>query len=1085
MKRSREILGLVSLLLLGGAATGQTRATGPVAATGLRVEYSAEPLGIDEPAPRLFWLPGVSRQTAYRLRVGTSMRALARGETVWDSGKIASSANAQIAYAGPRLKSAQRYVWQVMLWDDAGRATGWSKPGWWEMGLLAPSDWTAQWIAGPDRRDHDWRDLTFSTDLTLTGKSIDLLFRAQPIGKTYGEAYVWTIARTDKGTALIEQVRHYPGGTSSAVKTTELKRVVLPMQDRYRIDIVADGDRLTTSVNGAVVDTLVDGSVTHGTIGFVGKEPRAATIHRVAVTGGANFETRFAANDNPFTGGDVGSAGLAVPGGVRGVDIVLPIEAPAPLVRHGFTLPAKPIATARLYVAGAGWPKISLNGRIIGTSAMASGYTAYDKRVLYQTYDVTASLRAGANAIGAELGRGWYGVTDPNEWYWQSAPWHGEPAVRAQLEIVFADGTHQRIATGPGWKARSGPTLGDSVYRGERYDARLRPTGWNRAGYADRQWAPARTVAGPAGMLVAANVEPIAPVAAIKPVSIKQVGPGSWVFDFGRIVAGWTALDTSGPRGSTVSIVAGERIGDGGRVIPAAGLIDAQLQTDRYTLAGTGSEQWEPSFGYRGFRYAQLDGLTGTPTVATLTARIAHSAVRRTGGFTTSDPLLMQIDAAAIATIQNNMHGFQTDTPTYEKNGWTGDAQASAGAAVRSLDVARVWTKWLADFRDAQSPAGEIPEIVPATPYYGYDKTPGWNMIWGPTPPWDVATMILPWELYTTYGDTRILERMHKVQTRLVDYTGGWFKAPDYKREGFGLSEWSPPGPADFANARGGGIDAVVAAYYFLEADLLAKSSAVIGEEADAARYATLAAAIRDAYNRRYWDGAHGWYRTIDGKGVAGPPTQIQNVLPLAFGMVPDDRAQSVADTIAADIGRNGFTTGVYGTRYLLDMLSDHGHADLAYRIATRTDEPSWGWWIRNGHGSMFESWGLDSRSRDHHYFGSIADWMRQRLAGLRPGQPGYATILVRPEIPAGLASASATMETVRGRAMSGWAVDHDRLTLTAEVPPNATGEIWVPLRFGPVRKEAPGARLLRTTATAAIYTVAAGTHVFEAGVAR
>lgn len=1074
-----------SMLLPLGAHAG--RASGGAVPTGLRVEYSAAPLGIDESAPRLSWRAPVALQTAYRVRAGTSVAALERGETIWDSGKVASSANAQIAYAGPPLRSAQRYVWQVMLWDESGHATDWSEPSWWEMGLLNPADWTAQWIAGPDRRDHDWHDLTFTTDLTLTGKSVDLLFRAQPVGKTYGEAYVWTIARTDQGVALIEQVRHYPGGTSSVVVTTELKRVMLKASDldRYRVAITARGDRLTTSVNGAAVDSLVDGSVAHGTVGFAAKEPRAAIVHHVAVSDAASFETRFAANDNPFTGGDVGNDGLIVPGSVPRIDIVLPIEAPAPLVRRGFRLPAKRIAHARLYIAGAGWPRISLNGRPVGASAMASGYTAYDKRILYQTYDVTGSLRAGANALGAELGRGWYGLTDPNEWYWQSAPWHAEPAIRAQLDIVFADGTRQRIATDPSWKTVSGPTLGDSVYRGERFDARLHPIGWDLPGYADRQWMPARAVPGPTGALVAANVELIAPVASISPIALRQVRPGSWVFDFGRIVAGWTSLVASGPRGRTVSIVMGERVDAEGLVIPAAGLIDAQLQTDRYTLAGTGKEHWEPSFGYRGFRYAQVDGLTGTPNASTLTARVAYSAVAGTGSFTTSDPLLTKIEAAAIATIRNNMYGFQTDTPTYEKNGWTGDAQASAGAAARSLDVARVWTKWLADFRDAQSPAGEIPEIVPATPYYGYDKTPGWNMIWGPTPPWDAATMILPWELYSSYGDTRILARMHGAQKRLVEYTSGWFKPPAYKRDGFELSEWSSPGPADFANARGGGVDAVAAAYYFLEADLLAKSSAVIGEMADAARYAKLAADICDAYNRRYWDTGQHWYRTVDAKGVAGQPTQIQNVLPLAFGMVPDGSEQAVADWIAADAESHGLMTGVYATRYLLEILSDYGHADLAYRIATRTDEPSWGWWIRNGHGSMFESWSLESRSRDHHYFGSIADWMRQRLAGLRPGQPGYATILVRPEIPAGLASASATMETIRGRAASGWTVHHDRLTLTADVPPNTTGEIWVPLRFGPVSRAAPGARLIRTTASAAIYAVPPGIHVFEAGGAR
>ena len=451
-----------------------------------------------------------------------------------------------------------------------------------------------------------------------------------------------------------------------------------------------------------------------------------------------------------------------------------------------------------------------LNGGTVGASAMASGFTAYDKRVLYQTYDVTDRVRAGQNVLGAELGRGWYGLTDPNEWYFDQAPWHGEPALKAQLEVTFADGSRQTIASDASWRTVSGPTRNDSVHRGERYDARLLPTGWDKPGFAGKGWTAARQVEGPKGLLQAANVEPIAPVEQLAPVSLTQVKPGVWVYDFGRIFSGWTTLDVRGPRGTTVSLVASERIGDDGMVVPASGLIDAQLQTDRYTLAGSGAERWEPSFGYRGFRYVELRGYSGTPTLATLTGKVAHSAVARTGNFTSANPLLNEIDQAAIRTILNNMHGYQTDTPTYEKNGWTGDAQASAGAAARSLGIARVWTKWLNDYPDAQAPSGELPEIVPATPFYGYEGTPGWSFVWGPSTPWDVAAMILPWELYQAEGDTRILARMHAMQKRLVDYTATVFKAPDYRHDR-GLSEWSAPGPLDIFATNNGGIDAALA----------------------------------------------------------------------------------------------------------------------------------------------------------------------------------------------------------------------------------------------------------------------------------
>jgi len=1054
---------------------------------GLRVEYAERPLGLDEPSPRLSWLSSASKQTAYQIRVATSAAGLTKAQLVWDSGRVESGDSVLIPYTGPALGSRQRYWWQVRVWDAKGCASPWSAAEWWEMGLLAPGDWSAKWIAGPDRRDHDWSDFTFDTDLTLTGASLDILFRARPVGKTFGEAYVWRLEETNAGAALVQMVRHYPGGSSSAVKTVELKRIPLAgltlRNQRHTVRITAAGQRITTSIDNTVVDVTENGEQSNGTIGFWSRDSKAAVIHGVRITparggAGASFETRFAANDNPFTGGRVVADGLAVASGVPSVDIVLPMDAPAPLVRSSFRLTSKSVAQARLYVAGAGWPKLSLNAKPVGPSAMGVGFTAYDKRVLTYTYDVTGLLRSGENVLGAELGRGWYGVTDPNEWYFQSAPWRNEPALRAQLEITFKDGSRQTIVTDESWLTKSGPTLSDSVHRGERYDARLLPAGWNAPSFKPADWTPAQLVAGPTGVFAAANAEHVAPVGAIEPLSFKEVAPGVWVYDFGRIFSGWTELTVSGKPGLTVSLTASERIDDRGEVVPASGLIDAQLQTDRYTTAGRGVERWAPSFGYRGFRYVQLEGFPGKPTLKTLKGFVVHSSVARIGKFDSASALLGKIDAAGINSILNNMHGYQTDTPTYEKNGWTGDAQGSAGAAARALDVSRIWTKWLADFRDAQAANGEMPEIVPATPEYGYENTPGWSYVWGPTTPWDVATMILPWELYQTHGDTRILAAMHDAQKRLVDYTAEVFGAPDYFHNK-GLSEWSAPGGMDISNARGGGVDAVTSAYLFLEADLLAKSSSVIGKSDDAARYRALADDVRNAYNKRHWDEAERRYRTLGADGKTPGPTQTQNVLPLAFGMVPDGADQSVADWLAQDVSVNGIRTGVYGTRYLLEVLSDYGHADVAYATATREQEPSWGWWIANGHGSMFERWDLQSRSRDHHYFASISDWMRQRLAGLRPGEPGYKTVLIKPDIPEGLAWASATMETPYGHTAAGWRRGGGEVTLTAEIPANASGEVWAPLKLGRVNNAPASARLLRETGTHAVYSVGPGKHTF------
>ncbi|WP_260582479.1 alpha-L-rhamnosidase N-terminal domain-containing protein [Sphingopyxis sp. PET50] len=228
------------------------------------------------------------------------------------------------------------------------------------------------------------------------------------------------------------------------------------------------------------------------------KEAESAIVHgvRVSGSGSAAVTVDFAGGDNPFTGGDVTGAGLVVASGVRGVDLVLPIESPAPLVRRAFRV-TKPIASARLYVAGAGMPRLSINGQAVG-SPLGAGFTAYDKRVLTYTHDVTALLRRGENVADAELGRGWYGLTDPNEWYFHAAPWHGEPALKAQLEIAYADGTRETVATDGSWRTVSGPTLNDSVHRGERFDARRVPAGWDVPGFRDRKWQAATLVAGPA-----------------------------------------------------------------------------------------------------------------------------------------------------------------------------------------------------------------------------------------------------------------------------------------------------------------------------------------------------------------------------------------------------------------------------------------------------------------------------------------------------------------------------------------------------------------------------------------------------------
>ncbi|HVT35006.1 MAG TPA: alpha-L-rhamnosidase N-terminal domain-containing protein, partial [Nevskiaceae bacterium] len=476
--RARHGLLAATLILSSCAGMGTHTQGRHDAPYELRTEYAREPLGIDAAQPRLAWRLPSAVQTAYRVRVATDAGAL-ESAPLWDSGRVVSADSTKLAYAGPALASRTRYWWQVQTWDANGQASAWSAPSWWETGLLAPADWSASWISGRTAPDHQWSDAKIAVDFTLSGKSLGVLWRARPVGKTYGEAYLWRIADEGGRIRLAEQVRRYAGGNSSKVDTVTLRTLSVAddaaqwKQQRHHLRIEAQGKTLKTTLDDLALDTLEDGAQAAGTVGFVASEASAATIHALSVEGegAAAFHTEFAQGDNPFTGGSVGQDGLNVASGVPDKDIVLPIAAPAPLLRREFALDDQPVS-ARLYVAAGGLPRLLLNGAPVG-EALADGYTDYSKRVLVRTYDVTALLHAGANAIGAELGRGWYGVTEPNEWYWHMAPWHGAPVLRAQLEVTLASGKRVIVGSDAQWRASDGPTLHDSVYGGERYDARL------------------------------------------------------------------------------------------------------------------------------------------------------------------------------------------------------------------------------------------------------------------------------------------------------------------------------------------------------------------------------------------------------------------------------------------------------------------------------------------------------------------------------------------------------------------------------------------------------------------------------------
>jgi alpha-L-rhamnosidase len=722
---------------------------------------------------------------------------------------------------------------------------------------------------------------------------------------------------------------------------------------------------------------------------------------------------------------------------------------PAPMLRKSFRI-AKPVARARVYSSGLAYNLLTVNGAATSDRVLDPGFTNYAKTVLYTTLDVTALLRSGENVIATELGSGHYDdATRTWDWGWDQAEWRADPRLRLQLHLTYADGSEDVIASDASWKASAdGPRRYDSLYLGETYDARREIAGWNRPGFDDSGWAAARSVGAPDGVLRAQAHEPIRVVDTRPPGSRTEPAPGLVLYDVGQNLTGWAQLKVRAPAGTALEIFYSEKLAKDGRASSDGnGLVYGQLQTDHYVAKGTGEELWTPSFSYKGFQYVQLSAPGGRPLPGDASVSLervlqVRSDLARTSSFESSSATLDRIHRNTAWAVQSNFHGVITDTPVYEKNAWTGDAQLTAGTASLLFDTERLYQKLFQDMLDAQTPQGEVPLLCPSNQNYGYVGKPAFKPVacCGATPPWDAFWFVIPWESYRRHGDVQALATVYPAMRRYLDeWIPRW---TDKDGDAFahtltsGLGDWVAPAGVPTHNALSS------TAYYAHLATIAADAARVLGKSEDAARYAALFASIRSDFNARFL-GEDGVYREKSGEAFV----QTAQILPLAFGLVPEDRKAALAARLAEDIvdkrGGNAYV-GVLGARYVLPVLTAAGHHDAAFTAATQIDEPSWGYWTDiAGFTALGEHWPANTRSRNHHFFGPIVEWLYEHLAGIRPLEPGYRKIEIRPEIPeSGLDFVKASYESVRGTIEVAWRKTAAGLELDVTIPPNATARV-------------------------------------------
>lgn len=749
-----------------------------------------------------------------------------------------------------------------------------------------------------------------------------------------------------------------------------------------------------------------------------------------------------------------------------------PVVQPAPLFRKELTLP-KPVKSARAYSCGLGYHELYINGGKVGDHLLDPAFTRFDRRALYVTHDVTLTLRQGANAVGMILGNGIFNQDVQDGWDFNKAPWRDNPKAILQIHVVFEDDSEQTILTGPDWKVATGPIIFDATRSGEHYDARRELPGWSLAGYDDSAWAQAKPATPPKGILSSQMLPPIRLTRTLKPVTVTEAGPGVFVFDMGQSFTGWARLRMSGPKGAEITLRYGEKLDEKGGVDQsniAAIVHGREFQTDKYILKGDGEEVWEPRFTYHGFRWVEVAGFPGKPTLDSLAGRVVHTSFESRGDFQCSNDLINKIQQCTLWSYVSNFHGYPTDCPHREKCGWTGDAHCAVEAGLYNFNSETAYEKWMLDFKYEQRETGAVPCIMP---------TAGWGYEWGSGVCWDSAYIIIPWAVYLYRGDKRVLEQNYEGMQRYVDFVAEKKAGADGLVE-FGLGDWVPQfGEANdyTAPVRYSGTG-----YFYQDAVIMSKAAEVLGRPGDAARYAALAAKTKKAINAKYYDEASGLY-------AGGTQTALSAALCQDF--VEPSQRKKVARQLVAEIKQTKWriNAGIHGTKHVMFALRDIDRNDVALRIATQTTFPSWGWWIEQGATTLWENWDGARGSRNHVMMGSISAWFYEGLAGIRPdpAAPGFKHTIIKPAFLKDLDWVKAHHETNFGMIGVSWRRNDVRLVLEVSLPVNTSGTVHVPCAAPDRIAEGNGSlagtegiRDLSVRDGQTVFTVGSGNYRFE-----
>ncbi len=746
---------------------------------------------------------------------------------------------------------------------------------------------------------------------------------------------------------------------------------------------------------------------------------------------------------------------------------------PMPIFRRSFRLSGPP-RRALLYGCGLGFHEFRINGARVGEDLFEPGWTDYRKTCRYSAYDVTDMLREGENALGLMLGNGFYRVTGGRYVKYKGS--FGPPRALALLRVEYADGRVEQVVSDGSWRAASGPITFSCIYGGEDYDARLEPEGWDRPGFDNSGWAAAVETEGPGAIMRGPGAPPVRVMEILRPVSVKRLGPGHYVYDLGRNFSGIPRIRVRGGAGAAVTLLPGELLDDSGGITQRHSGGPVRFQ---YTLKGEGEETWSPRFSYYGFRYVEARGARpaggvevgeeALPELLELEGLWIHSSADRVGRFESSSETLNRVHELILSAIRSNLQHVLTDCPHREKLGWLEVSHLLSDGLMYNFDLARFYAKIQQDMADSQLEDGLVPDIAPEYTVFqgGFRDSPEWGS----------ACVINPWNAWTAYGDARILETAYGTMSRYAAYLAG-------RAEGHivshGLGDWydigpNPPGESQLTSK---GLTAT--AVYYQDLDILARTAALLGRTEDAARFREQAEQARRAFNERFYRSAEQHYDRN---------SQTANAMALALGLAEPEHRAGVLGSLLSGIASNGYrvTAGDVGFSYLMRALTEAEQGETLYRMVTQDTGPGYVWQLQRGATTLTEAWDAGTHSSHNHcMLGHVEGWFYRGLGGIRADEPGFRRFILRPQMPAGLESVTVRYRSARGEIISAWKRAGGTVSWLVQVPPNTGARVYSPaaagaevLESGQPLSEAAGVHDPRREGGAVVLQADAGVYVF------